>query len=225
MKSLEIKASLRKSTGKKQTADLRKSGMVPCVMYGGKEVVHFSAPENDFRHLIYTNHVYLIKLSIDGKAYQAVLKDAQFHPVTDKLSHLDFVEVSENKMVTVSLPVTITGNAAGIKAGGKMRQRKRYLKVKGLIKDFPETLAIDITDLNIGDAINVGDLNYDKLELLDPKRSMVVGVTTSRIAKGMEAGEEVPAAAAAAAAEGAGEEAAKVSSAESKEKSDSASEK
>jgi large subunit ribosomal protein L25 len=221
MKSLEINASLRKGTGKKQTEELRKNGMVPCVMYGGKEVVHFAAPDNDFRHLIYTNHVYLVKLSIDGKSYQAVLKDAQFHPVTDKLSHIDFVEVTDNKMVIVSLPVIITGNAAGVKAGGKMRQKRRYLKVKGLIKDFPETLVIDITNLNIGDAINVGDLKYDNLELLDPKRSMVVGVTTSRIAKGMEAGEEVPVAGA---VEGAAEEAAKAGS-ESKEKSDSASEK
>jgi large subunit ribosomal protein L25 len=189
MKSLEINVSLCKNTGKKQTKELRKVNIVPCVMYGGKEVIHFSAHENEFRHLIYTNHVYLVKLNIDGKAYQAVLKDLQFHPVTDKIYHIDFVEVDDNKTAVVSLPITISGNSTGIKAGGKLRQRRRYLKVRGLIKDFPETLDIDITDLNIGDAIKVSQLNFENLELLDPKQAMVVGVTTSRLAKGMEAGE------------------------------------
>jgi large subunit ribosomal protein L25 len=204
MKSIEINVSLRKDTGKKSSVALRKQGIVPCVMYGGKEVLLFSAHENDFRHLIYSSHVYLVKLNIDGKPYQAVLKDIQFHPVTDKLVHIDFVEVHDDKEVVVSLPITIIGSSVGIKAGGKLRQRRRYLKAKGLIKDFPETLEIDITDLNIGDAIKVSQLHFDRLELLDPKQAMVVGVTTSRLAKGMEAGEVgVPAVAAEAVAEGA----------------------
>ena len=217
MKSLEIKASLRKSTGKKQTSELRKENIVPCVMYGGKEILHFAAHENEFRHLIYTNHVYLVKLNIDGKSYQAVLKDAQFHPVSDKLNHIDFVEVDDNKSVVVSLPVTISGSSVGIKAGGKLRLRRRYLKLRGLIKDFPETLDIDITDLNIGDAIKVSQLNFKNLELLDPKQAMVVGVTTSRIAKGMEAGEEVVKVPAA------GEVAAEAAAPEGKEKPEAAS--
>ena len=189
MKSLEINVIARKNTGKKPTKELRKQSMVPCVMYGGNEVLYFTAHENDFRHLIYSPNVYLVKLNIDGKKYDAVLKDLQFHPVSDKPIHIDFVEVHDNKEVVVSLPITITGSSAGIKAGGKLRQRKRYLKVKGLIKDFPETLEIDITNLNIGDAIKVSQLNFKNLELLDPKLAMVVGVTTSRVAKGMEAGE------------------------------------
>jgi large subunit ribosomal protein L25 len=191
MKSLEIKVSLRKETGKKHTLALRRQGLVPCVMYGGSEVIHFAAPENEFRHLLYTHNVYLVKLDIDGKQYQAVMQDAQFHPVTDKIYHLDFVQVFNDKPAVVSLPINITGSSIGLKAGGKLRQRRRYLKTKGFIKDMPETLPIDITDINIGDSIKVSQLKFDNLELLDPQQDMVVGVTTSRIAKGMEAGEEL----------------------------------
>ncbi|MBN1599448.1 MAG: 50S ribosomal protein L25/general stress protein Ctc [Bacteroidales bacterium] len=191
MKSIEINAGLRKETGKKQTKTLRKYGNVPCVMYGGEEVVHFSAPANDFRHILYTHNVYLINLNIDGKKYQAILKDVQFHPVTDEVLHIDFIQVFQDVPAIVSMPVEIVGNSVGIKAGGKLRQRRRYLKVKGLIKDLPESLDIDITDLEIGDFIKVGDLYFENLELLDPSRAMVAGVSTSRLAKGMEIEEEV----------------------------------
>ncbi len=191
MKSIEIKANLRKETGKKSTIELRRTGAVPCVMYGGDENIHFTAQTNDLRHIIYTHDIYLIKLQIDGKQYNAILKDIQFHPVTDEPLHLDFIEVSEKKPAVVALPVSLTGSSVGLKAGGKIRQRRRYLRVKGLISDLPETLSVDITDLNIGQYLKVGDLNYPNLELLDPSRAMVVGVATSRVAKGMEEGEVV----------------------------------
>lgn len=192
MKSIEIKVNLRKETGKKSTIELRSKGAVPCVMYGGEKNIHFTAKTNDLRHIIYTHNIYLIKLDIEGKQYKAMLKDIQFHPVTDEPLHLDFIEVSENKPATVELPVTITGSSVGIKAGGKLRQRRRFLKVRGLVSDLPETLDVDITDLNIGQYLKVGDLNYPNLELLDPSRVMVAGVGASRISKGMEEG-EVPA--------------------------------
>jgi large subunit ribosomal protein L25 len=199
MKTIEINASLRKETGKKNSAALRRQLIVPCVMYGGKEVIHFEAHENEFRHLVYTHNIYLVNLKIDGKSYQSILKDGQYHPVTDKIQHLDFVEVYEDKPVVVSLPITITGNSEGLKAGGKLRQRRRYLKAKGLIKYFPETLEIDITALNIGDVIKVSQLKYDNLELLDSPQAMIVGVSTSRVVKEEEAVTDATAATAAAA--------------------------
>jgi len=186
MKSIEIKADLRKEIGKKHSKALRKEGLVPCVMYGGEEIVHFSAPENEFRHIIYTHDVFLVKLNIEGKIYLAILQEAQFHPVTDSLLHIDFIRVYEDKPAIVSLPVILTGSSVGIREGGKLRQRRRYLKVKGLVNELPENLTIDISDLAIGSFVKVEDLEYDHLELLDPARAMIVGVTTSRIAKGME---------------------------------------
>jgi large subunit ribosomal protein L25 len=196
MKSIEVKVDLRKTTGKKQSAELHRKGLIPCVMYGGKENVHFVGTLNDFRHIIYTPDIYVVKLEIEGeKKHLAILKEIQFHPVTDYPIHMDFIEAFEDKPTVVSLPVTISGNSAGVRAGGKMHQKKRYLKVKGLIKDLPETLNIDISDIEIGQYVKIGDLKYNKIELLDPARAMVVGVTTSRVAKGMELEETTPVAA------------------------------
>jgi len=189
MKSIEIKGSLRNNLGKKHTKALRAKGEVPCIIYGGEQIVHFSASANELRHILYTHDVFLVKLSIEGKQYQAILHDSQFHPVTDQVLHLDFIEVSDSKPAVVSLPVEITGNSVGIRAGGKLRQRRRYLKVKGLLKDLPEALTIKIDDLNIGDFIKVEDLNFENLELLDPPRAMIIGIATSRLSKGMEIGE------------------------------------
>jgi large subunit ribosomal protein L25 len=205
MKSIEIKGNLRKNIGKKHTAALRANGEVPCVIYGGDEIVHFSSSENELHHIIYTPDVYHVKLTIDNKPYQAILHDAQFHPVSDKVLHLDFIEVSDIKPAIVSLPVQITGNSVGIRAGGKLRQRRRYLKVRGLIKDLPDVLKIEIDDLNIGDFIKVEDLEYPNLELLDPARAMILGVSTSRLSKGMEMGEDEAEAAEAASEEAAAE--------------------
>ncbi|MGD2033717.1 MAG: 50S ribosomal protein L25/general stress protein Ctc [Bacteroidales bacterium] len=186
MKTIEIKADPRKVVGKKHSKTLREQGLVPCVIYGGEEVIHIAAPENEFRHIIYTHDAYLVKLNVEGKIYQAILQDAQFHPVTDHLLHIDFIRIFDDKPATITLPVVLTGSSAGIREGGKLRQRRRYLKVKGLIKDLPDNLTIDITDLQIGDFVKVEDLNYENLELLDPHRAMVVGIASSRVAKGME---------------------------------------
>lgn len=186
MKTIEINVGLRKQTGKKKSAEARKNLLVPCVMYGGEEIIHFEAHENEFRHLVYSNHVYLVNLNIDGKAYQAIMKEIQFHPVTDRIQHIDFVQVFENKLMTVSLPVTITGTSVGVRAGGKLRQKMRYLKVKGFIKDMPETLDVDISDLNIGNIIKVSQLKYNNLELLDAPFSLVVSVSASRVSKSAE---------------------------------------
>ena len=181
MKSIEIKAVSRDQFGKKSSNSLRAEGNVPCVMYGGKENLHFYAHENAFRKLVYTPEVYLVNLIVDGNSYNAVMKDLQFHSVSDKLQHIDFMEVFEDKPVTISVPIKITGESAGVKAGGKLRIRRRSLKVKGLAKDLPDHLTIDISMLQIGESIKIGDLTFEKLEILDNKRSMVVGVAVSRV--------------------------------------------
>jgi large subunit ribosomal protein L25 len=197
MKTLEIKGSLRQGLGKKESKDLRKQGIIPCVMYGGEKNLHFSAHENQFKKLVYTPDVFLVKLEVDGQAFDAVMQDIQFHPVSDSIIHIDFVQVFPDKKVTVNLPVELTGSSVGIREGGKLRQRRRNLKVNGLIKDMPDRLEIDLSDLDIGDSMKVGDLSYDNLEVLDPPRAMIAGVVSSRlIAKGLreavpEEGEEV----------------------------------
>lgn len=190
MKTFEINAHKRAEHGKKSTKKLRAESQIPCIMYGGKENVQFYAHENEFRKMVYSDQVFLIELDIDGAKYKAVMKELQFHPVTDKVLHIDFIEVIDGKKTTVELPVRLQGTSAGILAGGKLRLKKRYLKVKGLVTDMPEVLTIDITNLVIGSVIKVSDLSYDNLEILDPAQAMVVGIVTSRLAKGSELGDD-----------------------------------
>ncbi|MFC2079893.1 50S ribosomal protein L25/general stress protein Ctc [Bacteroidota bacterium] len=187
MKTISISATKRTELGKKSTKDLRKADHVPCVMYGGADILHFHAHENDFRHLVYSPNVYLVELDIEGEKHKAIMQELQFHPVSDKIQHIDFVEAFDDKPVVLNIPVELQGAAVGIKEGGKPRLKRRALKVKGLAADLPDRLVIDITDINIGDVIKVGDLDYPNLEILDPHRSMVYAIVSSRIAlKGME---------------------------------------
>jgi large subunit ribosomal protein L25 len=203
MKTIEIKGSLRKELGKKSSKKTRDEGGVPCVIYGKEKNIHFHAHENSFKNLVYTHEAHLVKLDLDGQVYNAVLQDMQFHPVTDKILHADFVQIFENKPVIINVPVTVTGESIGVKTGGKLIVKKRHLKVKGFANDLPEDLVIDVTDLKIAHSIKVGDLAFDKIELLDPKITTVVTVATSRVALKTEEEEAAEAAAAAAAGEGA----------------------
>jgi large subunit ribosomal protein L25 len=198
MKTIEIKGSFRTELGKKSSKQLRKTGNVPCVIYGNKENIHFHAHENSFKNLVYTPEAHLVKLSIEDKEYKVVLKDMQFHPVNDKILHADFIEIIDNKPVVINIPVKVTGDSEGVIAGGKLSIKRRSLKVKGLAHDLPESLPIDITNLKIHEGVKVGDLSYDKIELLDPKISMVLTIATSRVAQKTD--EEVLAETAAAAA-------------------------
>ncbi|HCC72091.1 MAG TPA: 50S ribosomal protein L25 [Bacteroidales bacterium] len=192
MKTLEIIAEQRTQTGKKETRKIRNEGNVPCVMYGGEKIYHFYSHENNFKELVYTPNVYIISLDINNKKYKAVLKDIQFHPITDRINHIDFMEVSDDKPVTITMPVNLTGESVGLKAGGKLRLKRRRMTVKGNIDVLPDKIDIDITDLDIGQTIKVHELNYDGIEILDPPRAMVVAVISSRLAmKGMEITEEV----------------------------------
>lgn len=183
MKTIEINGSFRKELGKKSSKDLRKANNVPCVIYGGKENIHFYTHENNFKKLVYTPDAHLVNLKIEGIEYNAVLKDIQFHPVSDRIIHIDFTEVAANKPVIINVPIKVSGDSVGIKAGGKLRIRRRSLLVKGFANDIPEFLPIDITEVKIHQSIKVGELSFDKIELLDPKKSMVLAVATSRVAQ------------------------------------------
>ena len=205
MKTIEIKGSFRTELGKKSSKQIRKTGNVPCVIYGKEKNIHFQAHENTFKNLVYTAEAHLVKLSIEDKEYKAVLKDMQFHPVNDKILHADFIEIFDNKPVVINIPIKVTGDSAGVLAGGKLSIKRRNLKIKGLAKDLPEYLPIDITELKIHEGKKVGELSFDKIELLDPKKSMVLTIATSRVAQKTD--EEV---AAEAAAETAAEAAAEV---------------
>ncbi len=205
MKTIEIKGSFRRELGKKSSKEIRKEGNVPCVIYGKEKNIHFFAHENSFKNLVYTPEAHLVKLSIEDKEYMAVLKDMQFHPVKDNILHADFIEINDTKPVVINIPIKVSGDSVGVIAGGKLSIKRRSLKVKGLAKDLPEALHIDITDLKIHEGVKIGDLSFDKIELLDPKKSMVLTIATSRVAQKTD--EEVLAetAAATAAAEGAAE--------------------
>jgi len=186
MKIIEIKGSFRTELGKKSSKLTRKEGNVPCVIYGKKENIHFQAHENSFKHLVYTAEAHMVKLNIEDKVYRAVLKEMQFHPVNDKILHADFIEIFDNKPVVINIPIKVTGDSAGVIAGGKLSIKRRTLKVKGLADDLPEYLPIDITNLKIHESLKVVDLSYNKIELLDPKKSMVLTIATSRVAQKTE---------------------------------------
>ncbi len=197
MKTLEINGSLRTELGKKSSKNTRKEGNVPCVIYKKDGNIHFFVHENNFKNLVYTPDAHIVNLTLDGITHRAVLQDVQFHPVTDKVIHADFVEIFEDKPIIISLPIKITGESVGVKAGGKLRIKKRHLKVKGFAQDIPEFLTIDITEVKIHHSIKVGDLAFDKIELIDPKITTILSVATSRVVQKeeeveAEAGAEKP---------------------------------
>ncbi len=183
MKTIEINGSARQELGKKSSKAIRKNGNVPCVIYGKEENIHFFAPEASFKGLIYTAEAHFVTLNLEGKQYTLVLKEAQYHPVSDQLLHADFVQVFEDKPVIMSIPIKVFGDSAAIKAGAKLHIKKRYLKVKALSKDLPEHISIDITDLKINHSIRVGDMNAPDLEFLDIKSVAIVTVAASRVSK------------------------------------------
>ena len=187
MKNFELNGSKREGTGKKAAKAFRKEGLVPCVLYGGEEVVHFTVTTDGVRKLIYTPHVYIVDLTIEGKSCKAILKDSQYHPVSDELLHADFLQIFDDKPVVMEIPVVLNGLAEGVKAGGKLSLEMRKLKVKGLYKDFPETLHINVENLGLGKTIQVGQLSFDNLELLNAKDNVVAAVKLTRAARGAAA--------------------------------------
>jgi large subunit ribosomal protein L25 len=189
MKTIELKGTLRTELGKKATKQLRKLDQFPCVIYGSVDPVHFVADLKEYGHLVYTPHVYLAKITIDGTTYDAVVQDIQFHPVSDEILHIDFLQVVPEKPVRVSLPVKLEGFAKGVQQGGKLSLELRKLQVKGLVKHIPDHLVVDVTPLSVGQTVKVRDLAFEGLELLDQKNQVVATVKTTRAAKGTATGE------------------------------------
>ncbi len=185
MKRLEIKAEKRTELGKKATKKLRNEGNVPCVLYGTelKENVHFFAHELSFRDLIYTHKSYIVDLEVSGEKHQAILKDFSFHPVTDRILHCDFLQVTDKKPIVIDIPVSVEGGVAkGVKEGGRLVIAKRHLKVKGNLNDLPDAIVINPENLEIGQSIKVKDLTVDKLTILDLPGSVVAAVRVMRAA-------------------------------------------
>jgi len=180
MKTLAISVKQRENVGKTSTRALRNQGKVPCVLYGGEKQVAFHAHENDFRKLVYTPDVFIVELDIEGSKVKAIMQDIQFHPVTDKILHIDFLEISDDKAITVSIPVILNGLAIGVRDGGNLMFRRRKIITRGFTVNLPNAIEINIEDVKIGQFIYIKDLNIEGCEFLAPASSVVVGVKMSR---------------------------------------------
>jgi len=194
MKSITINGSQRESVGKVATKALRNAGKVPCVLYGGDKPVHFSADEKAFKNLVYTPNVYTAKIELDGQTYDAVLQDIQFHPVSDKILHIDFYQLFEDKEITMNIPVRLVGSSKGVMVGGALRHNLRKLRVKALPANLPDFIEADITELQIGNKLYVTELRNDNYTLLHPDNTVVAQVRMSRNAMANAAATEAEAA-------------------------------
>ncbi|MDV7137317.1 50S ribosomal protein L25/general stress protein Ctc [Maribacter sp. TH_r10] len=191
MKSITIKGSERESVGKKATKALRNAGKVPCVIYGGEKPLHFSADELSFKNLVYTPNAHTAVIELDnGDKIDAVMQDIQFHPVTDKIIHIDFYQLFKDKEVTMDIPVTLEGNSPGVRSGGRLLFRKRKLTIKALPDNLPDFFNVDISKLKIGQNISVESLRNDDFTILHPDTTVVVQVKTARAAVAVEEDEE-----------------------------------
>ena len=190
MKSITIKGSKRESVGKVATKALRNAGMVPCVIYGGKSPIHFSAEEKAFRNLVYTPNVYTASINVDGQKIAAILQDIQFHPVTDRIIHVDFYQLFDEKEVTMKIPVKLTGTSPGVLNGGSLRFTNRKSKVKALPANLPDSVTADISGLKIGSKLVISSLSTDGYTFMHPDNTVVVQVRTSRNATAEDEVEE-----------------------------------
>jgi large subunit ribosomal protein L25 len=192
MKTLEVIGFKRANLDSASLSEVRESGNVPCVVYGPgiKEQIHFYSPIILFRDLIYTPEVHLVELNIEGTIIKAVLKDAQFHPVSEALLHADFVAYSENKAIKFEIPVRVVGSSPGIAKGGKLEMKTRVLKVKGLANDFPDFITVDISNLDLGKSFKVEDVSVEGFEILTSPNVSIVTVGIPRALRGKKAGEE-----------------------------------
>ena len=191
MKSITINGSQRESVGKVATKALRNAGMVPCVVYGGDKPVHFSAPELSFKNLIYTPDVHTVVIVLeDGVKVNVILQDIQFHPVTDRILHMDFYQIYDDKEVMMEIPVRITGNSRGVKNGGVLRVVTRKLRVKALPANLPDFIEADITEMKIGEKMYITDVPSDNFIIQHTDNTVICQVRTSRVAVEDEEAEE-----------------------------------
>ena len=180
MKSITIQGTKRESVGKKSTKALRDAELVPCVVYGGTEPLSFSTSEKSFKDLVYTPDAHTVSIEVDGQTIPAVLQDIQFHPITDKILHVDFYQLSDDKPVVMEVPVRITGRAKGVVSGGVLRQSFRKLKVKALPANLPDEIVVDVTPLRIGNKLYVAALKNEQYAFMHPDNAVVAAVKMSR---------------------------------------------
>lgn len=188
MKSYDLNGSVRtiaerSSEQTKALKAMRKNSQVPCVLYGGEKNVNFCVNYADLRKLVYSPDIHYVNLTIDGEAHIAIVREIQFHPVKDTILHMDFLEINDQKPIVMEVPLKLEGLSVGVKAGGKMRQLMRTLKVKAIYTNIPETLSIDVTDMGLGKAKKIADLSYENLELVNPKTAVVCMVAATRQSK------------------------------------------
>nr|WP_317632031.1 50S ribosomal protein L25/general stress protein Ctc [uncultured Flavobacterium sp.] len=188
MKSITIKGSERESVGKVSTKALRNAGMVPCVLYGGEQPVHFAAEAKAFKNLVYTPNVHTVVIELEGKTFEAVLQDLQFDPVSDKILHIDFYQLHADKEITMEVPVKVVGSAKGVLAGGVLRLNQRKLKVKALPANLPDFVEANVTELEMGNKLYITKLETPNFKLLHPDNTVIAQVRISRAA--MKAAQE-----------------------------------
>ena len=201
MKEMSVSGQKRATTGKKAAKELRKEGLVPCNLYGEKkdekglpEALSFAIPAAQLRKVVYSPDVYVVNLTIDGEPHKAVMREIQFHPTTDAVLHIDFYEVNETKPITIGIPVKLVGHAQGVRDGGRLNQAVRLLNVTAPYKQIPEVLNIDVTELKLGKAIKVAELNFDGLQIATPAHVVVCSVKATRASRSAAAaGEEAAA--------------------------------
>lgn len=195
MKTIDIKGTARtiaerSSDQTRALKAIRKNNGVPCVLYGGGENVHFTVTAEGLRNLVYTPHIYVVNLNIDGKEVKAIMKDIQFHPVKDNILHVDFYQIDDKKPIVMMVPVQLEGLAEGVRAGGKLSLQLRKVKVKALYNAIPERLVVNVSNLALGKSIKVGELSYEGLEILTAKDAVVCSVKLTRAARGAQAASE-----------------------------------
>ncbi len=181
MKSITINGSQRESVGRKATKALRNAGQVPCVLYGGDKSVHFSAAELAFSKLVYTPNAHTVVIALEnGDTYNAILQDIQFHPVTDRILHIDFYQLFDDKEISMDIPVSFVGNSKGVRNGGVLRKNKRSLRIKALPGNLPDFIEADITELKIGSKLYITTLENEAYKFMHPDNTVVCLVKRSR---------------------------------------------
>ena len=189
MKTIAVKATKRADFGKKAAKAVRREGLIPCVLCGNGESVSFSVDPRDIKPLIYTPNSYIVEFDFDGKTEKAVLREAQFHPVREEILHLDFYRIAAGKPVSIAIPVRLTGNAEGVKVGGKLALSARKLTVSALVENLPDEIVVDVTPLGVGKTIFVGDLKMENIKFVTPATTAVCAVRVTRASRGAAAAE------------------------------------
>ena len=183
MKTLQIQAAARADFGKKAAKASRREGQIPCILYGGGQEIAFTVDTKAVKPLIYTPNSYIVEINIDGKVEKAVMREVQFHPVREQILHIDFYRVQEGKPVAIAIPVRLTGNAEGVKVGGKLALSARKLVVKAMVDQLPDEIVVDVTPLKVGQTIFVGDLQFEGLQFLSPATQAVCAVRVTRASR------------------------------------------